>query len=73
MRRQVGSVHYAARKNVIESLKQIKNPNELENFYASETFTEQGELDRNFEYIKHDPDLYNLKEEPDFIALLQGK
>ncbi len=27
----------------------------------------------NFEYIKHDPDLYGLQEEPDFIALLQGK
>ena len=27
----------------------------------------------NFEYIKHDPDLYRLQEEPDFIALLQGK
>ncbi len=27
----------------------------------------------NFEYIKHDPDLYSLQEEPDFIALLQGK
>ena len=26
----------------------------------------------NFEYIKHDPDLYSLKEEPDFIALIQG-
>ncbi len=26
---------------------------------------------RNFEYIKHDPDLYCLKEEPDFIALFQ--
>ena len=27
----------------------------------------------NFEYIKHDPDLYSLKEEPDFIALMEGK
>lgn len=27
----------------------------------------------NFEYIKHDPDLFSLKSEPDFIALLQGK
>ena len=27
----------------------------------------------NFEYIKHDPDLYSLKEEPDFIALMQDK
>jgi len=27
----------------------------------------------NFEYIRHDPDLYSLQEEPDFIALLQGK
>lgn len=27
----------------------------------------------NFEYIKHDPDFYSLQEEPDFIALLQGK
>ena len=26
---------------------------------------------RNFEYIKHDPDLYCLKEEPDFISLLE--
>lgn len=26
---------------------------------------------RNFEYIKHDPDLYGLHEEPDFITLLQ--
>ncbi len=28
---------------------------------------------RNFEYMKHDPDLDSLKEEPDFKALLQGK
>ena len=27
----------------------------------------------NFEYIKHDPDLFTLKEEPEFISLLQGK
>lgn len=27
---------------------------------------------RNFEYIKHDPDLYCLKEEPDYMALMQG-
>lgn len=27
----------------------------------------------NFEYIKHDPDLYSLQEEPDFIELLKGK
>lgn len=27
----------------------------------------------NYEYIKHDPDLYGLKNEPDFIALVQGK
>ncbi len=27
----------------------------------------------NFEYIKHDPDLFGLREEPGFIALLQGK
>jgi TolB-like protein/Flp pilus assembly protein TadD len=27
----------------------------------------------NFEYIKHDPDLYSLKKEPDFIELIQGK
>jgi TolB-like protein/Flp pilus assembly protein TadD len=27
----------------------------------------------NFEYIKHDPDFYSLQEEPDFIALIQGK
>lgn len=28
---------------------------------------------RNYEYIKHDPDFYSLKKEPDFIALIQGK
>ena len=28
---------------------------------------------RNFEYIKHDPDLYSLREEADFIKLLEGK
>lgn len=28
---------------------------------------------RNYEYIKHDPDLYSLKKEPDFIKLIQGK
>jgi len=27
----------------------------------------------NYEYIKHDPDLYSLKKEPDFIELIQGK
>jgi adenylate cyclase len=27
----------------------------------------------NFEYIKHDPDLFSLNEDPDFKALLQGK
>lgn len=27
----------------------------------------------NYEYIKHDPDLYGLKNEPGFIALMQGK
>ena len=27
----------------------------------------------NYEYIKHDPDLYGLREDPDFIALLKGK
>ncbi len=27
----------------------------------------------NFEYIKHDPDFYSLKEEPDFKALIRGK
>ncbi len=27
----------------------------------------------NFEFIKHDPDLYSLREEPDFIALIQDK
>ncbi len=27
----------------------------------------------NYEYIKHDPDLYGLKNEPEFIALMQGK
>ncbi len=28
---------------------------------------------RNFEYIKHDPDLYCLKSEPDFMALIEGQ
>jgi len=27
----------------------------------------------NYEYIKHDPDLHNIRKEPDFIALMQGK
>nr|WP_304608075.1 tetratricopeptide repeat protein [Lentiprolixibacter aurantiacus] len=27
----------------------------------------------NYEYIRHDPDLYCLKNEPDFIALIQDK
>lgn len=27
----------------------------------------------NFEYIRHDPDLFSLKDEPEFIALLEGK
>ena len=27
----------------------------------------------NYEYIKHDPDLYSLQKESDFIALMQGK
>ena len=27
----------------------------------------------NYEYIKHDPDLYSLKDEPEFKALLKGK
>ena len=27
----------------------------------------------NYEYIKHDPDLYSLRKEPGFIALMQGK
>ena len=27
----------------------------------------------NYEYIKHDPDLYSLSKEPDFIALMHGK
>ncbi len=27
----------------------------------------------NFEYIKHDPDFYSLREEPDFITLIQDK
>ncbi|MBT8299172.1 MAG: hypothetical protein KJO52_12635 [Maribacter sp.] len=27
----------------------------------------------NYEYIKHDPDLFTLKDEPEFITLIQGK
>ena len=27
----------------------------------------------NYEYIKHDPDLYSLKNEPEFLALMEGK
>jgi len=27
----------------------------------------------NYDYMRHDPDLNNLKEEPDFIKLMQGK
>ena len=27
----------------------------------------------NYDYLKHDPDLYSLQKEPDFIALIQGK
>ncbi len=27
----------------------------------------------NYEYVKHDPDLYSLKNEPDFIELMRGK
>jgi TolB-like protein/Flp pilus assembly protein TadD len=27
----------------------------------------------NYEYVKHDPDLYSLKSEPDFIELMRGK
>lgn len=27
----------------------------------------------NYDYLKHDPDLYSLKKEPDFIDLIQGK
>ena len=27
----------------------------------------------NYEYIKHDPDLFSLKKEPEFISLLEGK
>ena len=27
---------------------------------------------RNFDYIKHDPDLFGLKEEPEFMKLLEG-
>ena len=27
----------------------------------------------NYDYLKHDPDLYSLQKESDFIALMQGK
>ena len=27
----------------------------------------------NYDYLKHDPDLYSLQKESDFIALLKGK
>ncbi len=50
---------YALIGDKTESIKNLKKA--IDNGFA------------NYEYIKHDPDLYSLKNEPDFIELIQGK